>query len=166
MLTINLLYALPKTPLYRRLQEAHRLTDDAGRVSNIEFNMPYEAVLDMWRRCIHEAYDPPHLLDRFAYQTEMTFPKRYSPPRKPAATDIALGMNILARVLWSSGLKASYRRAFWQLAAPLLRSGRIEELIHIGVVSHHLIRFTREVLADTGEACFYADPSRAAHPAV
>lgn len=166
MLTINLLYALPKTPLYRRLLEAKRLTEALGRVSNVDFNMPYETVIGMWRRCIGEAYDPPRLLERFAYQTEMTFPRRILPRRKPAHSDVAFGMNVLARVLWTSGCRAGHRRAFWRLAAPLLRAGRIEELIHIGVVSYHLIRFTREALAGEGEACFYADPSRAGHEAV
>ncbi len=166
MLTINLLYALPRTPLYRRLQGAQRLVEDAARVSNVRFIMPYGNVIDMWRRCISEAYNPTYLLERFAYQTEMTFPKRLSPPRKAKAADVALGMNILARVLWNSGWRADYRRAFWRLAKPLLRAGRIEDLIHIGVVSHHLISFTREALTGSGEACFYADPSRAAHSAV
>ncbi|MDQ3797559.1 MAG: hypothetical protein M3294_08375 [Pseudomonadota bacterium] len=40
--------------------------------------------------------------------------------------------------------------------------GRVEDLIHIGVVSHHLISFTQEALAGRGGACFYADPSWAA----
>jgi hopanoid C-2 methylase len=73
-------------------------------------------------------------------------------------------MNILARVLWKSGWRADYRHASWQLARPLLRAGRVEDLIHIGVVSHHLISFTQEAQAGRGEACFYADPSRAALP--
>jgi hopanoid C-2 methylase len=166
MLTINLLYALPRTPLYRRLQQAERLVDDANCVSNVKFNMPYKNVVDMWRRCVDHAYNPTRLLERFAYQTEMTFPKRLSPPRKVKPADVALGINILARVLWTSGLRAPHRRAFWRLASPLLRAGRIEDVIHIGVVSHHLISFTQEALRGKGEACFYADPSRAAPPAV
>ncbi|MDQ3797356.1 MAG: B12-binding domain-containing radical SAM protein [Pseudomonadota bacterium] len=164
MLTINLLYALPRTPLYRRLQQAERLIDDGDRVSNVQFKMPYEQVVDMWRRCIGQAYDPPRLLERFAYQTAMTFPKRLLPPRKVKSADIALGMNILSRVLWTSGLRADHRHAFWRLAKPLLRAGRIEDVIHIGVVSHHLISFTQQALTGRGEACFYADPSRATHP--
>jgi hopanoid C-2 methylase len=82
MLTINLLYALPRTPLYRRLQDARRLVDDVARVSNVQFKMPYGTVVEMWRSCIREAYDPYYLLERFAYQTEMTFPKRLLPPER------------------------------------------------------------------------------------
>lgn len=157
MLTINLLYALPKTPLYRRLEAEQRLVDDTDRVSNIAFRMPYDTVVGMWQRCIEQAYDPRRLFERFAYQTEMTFPRRISPPVEATAGQVAFGMNILARVLWSSGIRADYRQAFWRIAAPLLRAGRIEEVIHIGIVSQHLIRFTRAALTGRGEVCFYAD---------
>src|SRR4030095_12580490 len=37
VLTINVLYALPKTPLWRRLEAAGRLVADAGRESNVQF---------------------------------------------------------------------------------------------------------------------------------
>jgi len=55
MLTINILYALPKTPLWRRLEAEGRLLSGEGRESNVEFKLPYETVLDMWRRCITAA---------------------------------------------------------------------------------------------------------------
>src|SRR6266850_11782 len=41
-LTINVLYALPKTPLWDRLAAAGRLTPEAGRESNVVFKLPYE----------------------------------------------------------------------------------------------------------------------------
>lgn len=115
----------------------------------------------MCRRCISETYDPPRLLERFAYQTEVTFPNRWSPLRDVRVPDVMLGLNILTRVLWTVGYLSDYRQAFWQLAGPLMRAGRIEEVIHIGLVSHHLIQFTREALQGSEEACFYADPNRA-----
>src|SRR5438309_119806 len=58
LLTINVLYALPKTPLWRRLEAEDRLVPDVGRESNVAFRLPYETVIDMWRRCITAAYDP------------------------------------------------------------------------------------------------------------
>src|SRR5207244_11328933 len=45
VLTINVLYALPKTPLWRRLEAAGRLVADGGRESNVDFLLPYDAVL-------------------------------------------------------------------------------------------------------------------------
>ena len=111
----------------------------------------------MWRRCIAEAYDPPRLFERFAHQTDATFPHRLSPPVTPTAQQLVKGFNILTRVMWSVGVCADYRGTFWRLAGPLLRAGRIEEVINVGVTARHLIRFTREALAGRGEACFYAE---------
>ncbi len=161
MLTINLLYALPRTPLYRRLEAEGRLEQDPAKASNVSFKMPYEHVIDMWNRSISEAYDPARLFKRFAYQTEMTFPNRIAPARKVTASQVAFGLQILARVLWQVGVRSDYRRTFWQYAGPLLRAGRIEEVIHIGLVGHHLIRFSRDAVRGRAEACFYADPSGA-----
>ena len=59
MLTINLLQALPKTPLWDRLAAAGRL--DAAMPtanSNVVFVRPYDEVLDDWRRAIRHAYAP------------------------------------------------------------------------------------------------------------
>src|SRR5882724_3274215 len=58
VLTINILYALPKTPLWKRLEAEGRLLSGEGRESNVEFKLPYETVREMWRRCITAAYTP------------------------------------------------------------------------------------------------------------
>jgi hopanoid C-2 methylase len=52
MLTINLLQALPKTPLWDRLEAAGRLDEDGDRESNVVFARPYDEVLRNWRRSI------------------------------------------------------------------------------------------------------------------
>ena len=51
MLTINLLHALPKTPLWDRLQRANRIIDDPTLESNVRFLRPYDDVVASWRRC-------------------------------------------------------------------------------------------------------------------
>ena len=80
----------------------------------------------------------------------------------------------MSRVLWHCGLRAPWRRQFWDLCWPLLRQGRVDEVIQIGAVTHHLLTFTQEIAAGRWEASFYADPNRAvtvdgallsAHPA-
>src|SRR5919109_345914 len=42
ILTINILYALPKTPLWRRLEAEGRLLPDGDRESNVVFRLPYD----------------------------------------------------------------------------------------------------------------------------
>jgi hopanoid C-2 methylase len=166
MLTINILYALPKTPLWRRLEQEGRLSHEAGRESNVVFRVPYETVVEGWRRCIAVTYTPDAVYRRFAHQLAHTFPNRRTFPLSPHRAswrNMAWAAGILARILWRVGVRSTYRRAFWRLAGPALRAGRVEEVINVAVVAHHLIEFTRDCLRGAGESSFYA-PSIAAPP--
>jgi radical SAM superfamily enzyme YgiQ (UPF0313 family) len=165
VLTINILYALPKTPLWRRLQGEGRLLADGVQDSNIVFKMGYEAVFDLWRRCVTAAYEPAALYARFAYNHAQTFSRRKKFPLNPQRAswrNMLMGLGILGRVVWKIGVREDYRRTFWQMAAPALRTGRIEELIQTAIVSYHLIKFTREAIRGVGETSFYAPALRAA----
>ncbi|MGA1264911.1 MAG: B12-binding domain-containing radical SAM protein [Prochlorothrix sp.] len=163
MLTINLLYALPKTPLWRRLEQAGRLKFDEGRESNVEFLMPYDEVVEMWRRCITEAYEPQFLYDRFAYQCEHTYPNRIKVPNSPARTsraNILKGLTIMRNIVLHAGILSDYRKTFWDFAWPMLKVGRVESVIHTALVSHHLIKFTRECASGKESASFYSQRVR------
>jgi radical SAM superfamily enzyme YgiQ (UPF0313 family) len=163
MLTINVLHALPKTPLWRRLEAEGRLVHDDGRESNVAFKLPYETVLDMWRRCIGAAYAPEAVYARFAHNITHTFARRKPYPANPQRAswaNVRMGLGILARLIWRIGVRGRYRRTFWRLAWPALRRGQIEPLIHTAVVSHHLIEFTRDCLRGRGESSFYGAGGR------
>jgi len=156
MLTINLLHALPRTPLWRRLAEEGRLLTDPNRDSNVEFRLPYDTVVAMWRRCITRVYDPAAVFARFEVQCRQTYPHRKPITRQVGWPMIVRGLRMLARVLWHGGVRADYRRTFWRMALPRLRHGEIEEVIHIGLIAHHLIMFARECAGGGGERSFYA----------
>jgi hopanoid C-2 methylase len=166
VLTINILYALPRTPLWERLERDGRLSSDGHRESNVEFLQPYDAVVAAWKRCIAEAYTPEAVYRRFAHQTVHTFPHRGDFPVSPHRSswrNVLRGVAILARVIWRVGVRSDYRRTFWRMAGPALRRKQIEEVIHLAVVSHHLIRFTRDCLEGAGESSFYS-PSGTSAP--
>ncbi|ACK71562.1 Radical SAM domain protein [Gloeothece citriformis PCC 7424] len=159
VLTINLLYALPKTPLWERLKQEGRLNFDETRESNIEFLMPYEEVLGMWRNCIATAYDPDFLYERFVYNIKYTYPNRIKVPNSPARTsgsNIRKGLTILINLLIRVGLFSHYRQTFWKMALPALKSGDIESLLGVGLVSHHLIKFAAECTQGHESASFYS----------
>jgi hopanoid C-2 methylase len=159
MLTINVLYALPKTPLWDRLAAEGRLAPDAGRESNVVFKLPYETVLGMWRRCITAAYAPDAVYARFAHNIEHTFSRRKDYPtnaQRASWANVRMGLGILGRLIWHVGVLGDYRQTFWRLAWPALKSGQVEGLIHTAIVSHHLIEFTRDCLRGLGETSFYA----------
>jgi radical SAM superfamily enzyme YgiQ (UPF0313 family) len=168
LLTINILHALPRTPLWRRLEEEGRLVDPAGRESNVEFKLPYETVVSMWERCVLGAYQPEGIYARFEHQLRHTYPNRLQPPPSRArvnAANIWRGVGILARLCWHVGVRSDYRRRFWKTVAPLLRELKIEEAIHTGVVAHHLIHFARECARGEGEKCFYTTTRAEVAPA-
>lgn len=163
MLTINLLYALPKTPLWRRLEAEGRLLSGEGRESNVDFLMPYDQVLGMWQQCITTAYNPEFLYQRFAYQCEHTYPNRIKVPNSPARVNrknIQKGLTMLSKILLRVGVFSNYRETFWKMAKPALKQGKIEQVIHVGLVAHHLIQFTRECARGEESASFYSQRLR------
>ena len=158
VLTINLLQALPKTPLWDRLEKADRLDHDPSLESNVRFLQPYEEVLAGWRRCIAHAYTPERLFERFIHQMDRTYRNRVKVPATAQLTfsnlrrGLVLGFNIALRV----GLLSDYRRVFWRAAREAIRRGQIEAVFNMGFVAHHMIRFTREALEGKQNASFYA----------
>jgi radical SAM superfamily enzyme YgiQ (UPF0313 family) len=169
MLTINILHALPKTPLWRRLEASNRIIKHPGqRESNVEFLMPYETVVDMWLKCVKEAYTPEAIYKRFDHQIKNTYPKRKQiPPTKARVNfaNIVRGVSILARIFWYVGMRSDYRKLFWKMALPTLRKLDIEGCIHTAVVSHHMILFARDCVNGEAEKCFYGESPKRAEPA-
>jgi len=169
LLTINLLRALPKTPLWDRLHVAGRIMEDPDRESNVVFARPYDEVLEGWRRAIAHAYSPEAVYARFGWQIEHTYPNRITPPLSRARVNLPnlrRGLVIIAKLLWRVGLFGDYRRTFWRMALPALRSGRIEELIQVALVSHHLITFARQCAEGRQNAAFFAERAKPALPAL
>jgi radical SAM superfamily enzyme YgiQ (UPF0313 family) len=159
MLTMNLLQALPRTPLWDRLKREHRLVDEDDRESNVDFLMPYDQVLAMWRQCMRIAYQPENLLARYERQIRVTYSKRLRPPnRMQRATwrNIKRGLTILSRICWHVGVKGDYRRVFWRFALKRLMRGEIEHFIATMFLAHHLILFTREATAGRRSASNYS----------
>ena len=159
MLTINLLQALPQTPLWDRLEKVGRIDEREDRESNVRFLMPYDDVLGMWRECMEKAYRPEVLFRRYRHQLRATWPNRIKKPLSPQRTNktmIKKGMTILGKLLWHVGVKGSYRRTFWRFALPLLVRGKVEALLNYCLPAHHLIVFAREACAGRGNASHYS----------
>jgi len=171
VLTINLLEALPRTPLYRRLQAEGRLIEDAtGLESNVDFKLPYNDVVAMWRRTFCAAFAPEAIYRRFAYNVEHTYPHRIEipPTGKLSLANLWRGLSTLTKLIVKVGIFSNYRRTFWRMAKPALKSGDIETVIHVSLVAHHMISFAREAEAGFQNASFYShklEPVVAQHAA-
>jgi hopanoid C-2 methylase len=164
MLTLNLLQALPRTPLWDRLAGEKRLIEDDRLESNVVFKLPYEQTIGIWRACLQHAYEPARLFERYDYQTRHTFPNRRPRPRPPdqvSGKNVRRGVGMLFKICWKLGVIADFRREFWAFAWPRLKQGRIENVISIGILTKHLITFARKARSGELNASHYSSKLRA-----
>jgi hopanoid C-2 methylase len=171
MLTINLLQALPKTPLWDRLKREGRLLEDDTRESNVVFLRPHDEVVGMWRRVVGYANDPERLFARFCYQVEATYVNRVVTPAKGKLTwsNLRGGAVLAWRVLLHVCLLSDFRKPFWRAARHALRHGQIDGMFGAAFMGYHLIQFTREALRGDQNASYYSakkrtEPMAAAKP--
>jgi hopanoid C-2 methylase len=159
LLTINLLQALPNTPLWDRLKRENRLLEDEGRESNVDFRLPYEDVVKTWRACMGSAYQPAKLLERYEYQIRETYSnwlKRPRTPQQKSWANIKLGLIMLRNIFWKVGILGDYKIEFWKFALRRIARGEIEFLISSILVAHHLINFARDASGGHTNASYYS----------
>lgn len=159
MLTINLLQALPQTPLWERLERDDRLDHDEARESNVKFLLPYDDVVAMWRDCMKRAYEPEALFARYEHQMTATWPHRLPRPMSKARVspaNIRRGLTMLGKVLWKLGVRGDYRRPFWRFTLPRLMRGEIEAILATAISAHHLIMFARDASTGRSNASHYS----------
>ena len=163
ILTINLLQALPKTPLWDRLKRDNRLhRDDAGLESNVVFLRPYDEVVATWRRAVAHAYAPERLFKRFLHQVEATYANRLVGPVRGKLTwnNLSLALVLAFNIGWRIGIFADYRRWLWKAVLPALRRGQVDAAFSMAVVGHHMITFSREAVRGEQNASFYSAQTR------
>ncbi|MEN3349061.1 MAG: hopanoid methylase [Bradyrhizobium sp.] len=159
LLTINLLQALPKTPLWDRLEKAGRLIDDETRDSNVQFLLPYDEVVSSWRKCMELAYEPAKLFARYQHQCDYTYANRLQVPVSPELKTWAnarRGLIMLRNIFWKVGVLGDYKRVFWKFALGRIKRGDIEGLIGATLVAHHLITFARAASSGRQNASNYS----------
>jgi radical SAM superfamily enzyme YgiQ (UPF0313 family) len=159
LMTVNLLYALPKTPLYDRLQRDGRILTDPEGDSNILFLEPRATVMERWRRVIAQLYEPANVYARFLTQARGTYANRPAPEnpfRQLTWRNVRRAARIFSRIIWHVGLRSDYRRHFWKMFWSLIWRGQVETIFHITIVAHHLISYTRQALQGKGQASNYS----------
>jgi hopanoid C-2 methylase len=148
IMTVNILYALPNTALYARLEKDNRVLHDAeDRDSNIVFLQPYETVVRNWQKVVAHVFDARNLYARYAYNAQHVYPNRVKPknPLKQATcSNIKRALGIFRRIIWRVGICSDYRRLFWKMAWHELKQGNVETVFQVAMVAHHLITYARE----------------------
>jgi radical SAM superfamily enzyme YgiQ (UPF0313 family) len=156
LLTINLLQALPKTPLWDRLEREGRLVDDDSRDSNVDFLLPYDQVISSWRRAMEVAYQPEKL---YQYQCDYTYANRLKVPVSPEMktwANIRRALIMLRNIFWQIGVLGDYKKVFWKFALGRLKRGDLEGLIGPTMIAHHLIKFARAASGGEQNASNYS----------
>ena len=150
IMTVNILFALPNTALYARLEKENRVLpakQAEDRDSNIVFLQPYETVVRNWQKVIGHVFGPKQLYARYAYNAIHTYPNRIKPknPLKQATwSNIRRALGIFRRIIWRVGIQSDYRREFWKMAWTELKQGNVETMFQVAMVAHHLITYARE----------------------
>ncbi len=163
ILTINLLQALPVTPLWDRLARAGRIVDDEDRESNVDFLMPYDLVIAMYRDVMLRCYDPAQVYARFEHQVKATYPNRLKfklNSHRLNWRDARRAAIITSRVVWHVGVRSDYKRVFWKFALRRLVRGDIECILRVAIGAHHMIIFTREATSGRANAAFHSQRDR------
>jgi radical SAM superfamily enzyme YgiQ (UPF0313 family) len=159
LLTINLLQALPMTPLWDRLERENRLVHDEGRDSNVDFLLPYDQVVSAWRKCMEVAFQPEKLYARYQYQCDFTYANKLKAPANAARAswpNIKRGLIMLRNIFWKIGVLGDYKWQFWKFALRRLARGQVEYLISSMLVAHHLIMYARDASRGKQNASNYS----------
>jgi hopanoid C-2 methylase len=169
MLTINLLQALPRTPLWDRLGREDRLDHDEDRESNVCFKLPYADVVATWRECVEKAYHPQTLFARYDRQMRATWPHRWPRPlsrQRYSPQNVMRGLVMLGKVFWKLGIRGEYRRVFWKFALPRLVRFQFEAILTVAIAGHHLVMFARDAVEGRSNASNYSPKLRITEEAV
>lgn len=164
----NLLAALPKTPLWDRLQREGRLIERDGDTSrseellscltsNVRYKLPEHIVRAMLCATVAEVYSPKQVFRRYLWNAEHVLGKQLSgvPPVRTRAERkhlVIFAIGTLWRVVREVGLRGDHRRLFWNYLWQLVklqRAGNIpsalEVLLRTVPVMRHLIVWGREL---------------------
>jgi radical SAM superfamily enzyme YgiQ (UPF0313 family) len=183
----NLLAALPKTPLWDRLQKEGRLLDDGGDTlrseellscltTNVRYNLPNDMVIRMLLDTVRDVYSEDSVFARERWNAENVYGRQTQgiPPMrtwKERGAILRYTFETLAKVFWRCGVAAPYRAKFWRwvyLLARLRLQGRIrsflEVLLRVTPNAHHLIEWGRVLLRDHGAASIRRAPPGAPAP--
>ena len=147
----NLLAALPKTPLWRRLESEGRLLghtkDEALRsdqlltclTTNVQYRLPNETVRRMLCAAVAEVYHPEGVYGRYSWHAENVYPhQRFGRPPVNSARQLIsvllFSFGTLFRVVWRIGVRSDQRREFWSFARLLMKlrwQGKINSFLEV-----------------------------------
>jgi radical SAM superfamily enzyme YgiQ (UPF0313 family) len=142
---VGMLTALPHTPLFERLKEEGRLRPEAPGdnfgATNVVTRIPDHEMIAGYRRVLETLYEPEAYLQRCRENLRRHRPLPGGPLRSQE-------VGTVARVLWTQGIRAPYRRAFWRFMGWALhhQPAQLARALQLAAVGHHYITYTRDTV--------------------
>ena len=115
LVMVNMLFALPNTPLTNRLQKQGRMIQNiasgGGQLTNFVFTRPLEEAVREYVNCLKMLYEPRHFLNRLRKHCLMMGPVARG--RRKKKIKGLYEIKALFILLWRHGFKRSSRWMFW-----------------------------------------------------
>ncbi len=154
MAMVGMLFALPGTQLWRRLEKEGRLHGhcDGDNVyrPNFETRLPADLLVLGYRELLLRLYAPRAYFERSLRSLAL----RASLPRAAYRRPLGFGLLCLARSLWRQGVVGRYRAEYWRFLFKALQVAprRFSDAVTLAIVGEHMIRYTAEDVVPRLEA--------------
>jgi radical SAM superfamily enzyme YgiQ (UPF0313 family) len=156
----GMLQAPPTTPLYDRMKAEGRLIEDSEAISNFSAPnfrtvMPLPTLLQGLSGLLAQLYEPSAYFQRALRSLEVW---KARPCQKPTDTEVMYDVRLLARSLWTQGVMAGYRRAYWGFLGTLLRRywnspAKMWMGLSLLLTAHHFLIYARQVADELERDC-------------
>ena len=161
----NMLAALPKTPLWDRMEAEGRLLEHDEKLdnllgclnTNVQTKLPLHVTKQMLVDTMRDAYSPEQVYARYTWNLEHVYGKMIfgRPPSKSWA-HLKYMAPFAARMMWhvlKLGFTADYKKLYWKFlwkALKLRLRGKIPSMLDVMFrvlpTAHHLIAWNRAYL--------------------
>jgi radical SAM superfamily enzyme YgiQ (UPF0313 family) len=144
---VGMLGALPNTPLYHRLEKEGRLREDFSGdqfgLTNVVTKLPRSMMISGYRRVLETLYKPEVYFQRCRENLA-----RWKPVPGSIRPLVPRDLVSAWRAVWAQGVRAPYRRAYWQFLRWVVRHhpAKLGRAIAQAAAGHHYITYTRNVV--------------------
>jgi radical SAM superfamily enzyme YgiQ (UPF0313 family) len=156
----GVLQAPPTTALYDRMKLEGRLIENSEAITNFsppnfETNLEPTVLLRGLSTLLFGLYEAKPFFNRALRSLEVWKPRATQvPPELP----MAYNLKVLARSMWTQGMRSSYKREYWGFLYKLIRGFAKEPAkIWLGFTvllsAHHFLIYSREVAVQLEEEC-------------
>ena len=156
----GMLQAPPTTPLFDRMKAEGRLIENSEAISNFSAPnfrtaMPLPTLLRGLSRLLADLYEPKVYFQRALRSLEEWKPR---PCQKPTDSTLLYDLRLLAKSIWTQGVKAAYRREYWAFFGTLIRRYKNSPAkmwmgLSLLITAHHFLIYSRQVADELERDC-------------